>query len=87
MYPSCETCRNLSDALCEAANRLTVASIHVHEVSGQGKADLFSAAKLEAQSVRRECEAIKAELDCHRVEHHPTEKSKAVGTSGSPSPR
>jgi hypothetical protein len=72
---------------CEAATRLTVASIHVHEVSGQGKPDVFNAAKLEAQSIRKECVAIKAELDSHRAERHPMEKSKAVGASGNSSPR
>jgi hypothetical protein len=41
MYASCETCQTLLGALCEAATRLTVAGIHVHDVSGHGNADLF----------------------------------------------
>jgi hypothetical protein len=77
----CETCRTLSESLAEAATRLTIASIHAHEVSGVGKPDLFAAAKLEAQRVRKECETIKAEFDRHRAEHQVFEKSKAAGTS------
>lgn len=80
--PFCETCSTLSASLHEAATRLTIASVHVHDLSGVGKPDLFAAAKLEAQSVRKECEAIKAELDHHRAEHHPPEQSsKTAGTS------
>jgi len=56
--------------------------VHVHEVSGKGKPELFTAARLEAQSARRECQAIKGELDRHTAEHHSAEKSKAAAASG-----
>lgn len=74
----CETCHTLSELLAEAATRLTIATTQVHEVSGVGKPDLFAAAKLEAQSVRKECEAIKAQFDLHKAEHHAPEKTKAA---------
>jgi hypothetical protein len=82
MYPFCETCMGLSSALHNAASRLTTASIHLHEVSGKETPDAFNAAKLEAQSLRRECEAIKAELDRHRADDHPKKAGEALGASG-----
>jgi hypothetical protein len=77
----CQTCQALSDALYEAASRLSIASVHMHEVSGQGKPELFNAAMLAAQSVRKECEALKSQLDRHKAEHQLFEKSKAAGAS------
>jgi hypothetical protein len=80
--PFCETCRALSNALSEASSRLDVAALHTHEVSGVGKPELFNAAMLEAQSIRRECETLKAEFDRHQAEDHPTKAGEAFGASG-----
>jgi hypothetical protein len=74
----CETCQRLSEALCEAASRLTVASIQMHDASGKGKPDLFNAARLEAQSLRKECEALRSELHHHRAEDHPPTQAGAA---------
>ncbi len=81
MLPFWDTCRILSESLCEAAIRFSIASLHMFEVSGQGTPDLFAAAKLETQSVRGECEEIRAQFD-HRAENQASEKSKTAGSSG-----
>ena len=80
MSAFCETCRTLTNALSDAASRLGAAVINMHNASGKGELELFDAAMLEAQRIRKECQAIKAELVRHRADQHPTKVEQ-----GSPS--
>jgi hypothetical protein len=73
MPPPCETCRFLSDSLNDARERYAVAALHMGELAGAGRPDLFNAAQLETQSLHAECEAIKAESEHHKAEHQSTE--------------
>jgi hypothetical protein len=73
MHRPCQTCRVLSDSLNDARERYAVAALHMGELAGAGRPDLFNAAQREAQSLHAECEAIKAELKRHGAENQLTD--------------
>jgi hypothetical protein len=73
MHGLCGRCRLLSESLNDVRERYALAALHMGELAGAGKPDLCNAAQFETQSLRVECEAIKAELNRHTAEHHSTE--------------
>jgi hypothetical protein len=84
MHGPCQTCRVLSKSLNDVRERYAVAALQrcshrapepprMGELAGAGRANLFNAAQLEAQSLHVECEALKAELNRDRAEDQLTE--------------
>jgi hypothetical protein len=67
--PVCETCRVLLNSLRDTKGRLAQAASRLRELIGAGRPEEFRVALLEAQSLRMEVEAIRAELEYHKAQH------------------
>jgi hypothetical protein len=67
----CETCRVLSDAVQDAANRLAAVAERIAHIAGKGEPASFAAASRDMQSLQNECEEARLELQRHRAEHQP----------------
>jgi hypothetical protein len=65
----CERCRVLLDRLRVCANRLDEAISRMRGLAGVRRSDEFSAASRDAESLRMECQVMRAEVERHRAEH------------------
>jgi hypothetical protein len=66
MYGGWHACLVLSDRLVKATNRMDEALLRMRSLIGSGKQEEFAAALGESESLRMECQAIRAELQRHR---------------------
>jgi hypothetical protein len=67
-----EMCRILSDALCDAMDRLAVVTGRMADIAGTGEPALFAAARRDVQSLRNQCEEARLELKRLVAEHQPS---------------
>jgi hypothetical protein len=68
-YPVCETCHVLLNSLEDAKNRLDAAMLRIRSVVGTRRPEEFRAAFLEWQSLRKECRALRGEVEHHKPQH------------------
>jgi hypothetical protein len=70
MYPSCETCHALSNALANVNERLASATAKVRTLAGIGKPEEFYAPLFQdLESLAMESQGLRAELERHITEH------------------
>jgi hypothetical protein len=69
VHPGCETCRILTERLQDAINRLDLAVLRMHSLTGAKKPDEFTSALLEVESARMDCQTVRIELERHRAQH------------------
>lgn len=65
----CKRRNELADNLLQLAIQLSIAASEMADVGGTSQRPAFINAKKEAERLRDECEAIKAELTHHRLQH------------------
>jgi hypothetical protein len=68
MHSGCESCQRLSHFLHDAEEGLN--SARLRTLAGRERSDEFQAALREMQSFHIEVQAIRAEVERHRAEHH-----------------
>jgi hypothetical protein len=72
MHPICETCHSLLNHLHDAKRRLDEAFLRITALAGVRRSDEFQAALREMQSLHMECQALRAAVERHKVQHQPT---------------
>ena len=65
----CKRRNELADNLLQLAIQLSIAASEMASVAGTSQSPAFVNAKKETERLRDECEAIKAELAHHRLQH------------------
>jgi hypothetical protein len=65
----CNTCNILLKSLRDASRRLDDSILRMRSFAYTGRAEAFEGALLESQSLHRECEALRAKAQHHKVEH------------------
>ena len=69
VQPVCRTCDILLLLLGDAKKKVGVTISRMRMFTGAARPDDFQAALLEARSVRKECQAIRAEVERHKGQH------------------